>query len=342
MNQYPNYDYQNYDFYQGYTAPPPQPPVKLSRVRWHIGIIAFAAVLVIILTSVAQILIHGVIMESFPEVAENEWYMWAVSSLPMYFVGMPLAFLLLCTIPKYAPPKRKLNPLMWVGFLCLCFTISFAANFVGQYISSWISFLTGAQVENELEQMTVVTPLGINILFVGILAPIFEELFYRKAVIDRLRRYGDLPAILISGVIFGLIHGNLSQLFYATAVGILLSFIYVRTGSVLYTISIHSAFNMIGGVYTTELLRRMGESLTPAEGDTVGEAMLMAYSIFVIFALVVGVIFLIANWRRFRRSLGQGEYTLTREAWSNVIIANPGTWVFVAMIAFLVLSSLFV
>ena len=337
MNQY-----QDYNFYQDYTVPLSPPPVKLSKVRWHVGIIAFAVVLVVLLTSVAQVVIHGVLVSNFPAITENEWYMWVISSLPMYLIGMPVAYLLLLTIPKVDPQRRRFNPLTWVGFLCLCFALSFATNLIGQYISSWVSYLTGAEVENELEQMTVVTPLGINILFVGILAPIFEELFYRKAVIDRLRRYGDLPAILISGVIFGLIHGNLSQIFYATAVGILLSFIYVRTGSVLYTISIHSAFNMIGGVYTTELLRRMGESLTPAEGDTVGEAMLMAYNIFVIFALVVGVIFLIANWRRFRRSLGQGEYTLTREAWSNVIIANPGTWVFVAMIVFLVLSSLLV
>lgn len=337
MNQY-----QNYNFYQDYTMPPPQSPVKLSRVRWHIGIITFAVVLVILLTSVAQVVIHGVLESNFPAITENEWYMWAISSLPMYLIGMPVAYLLLLTIPKVDPQKRRFNPLSWVGFLCLCFALSFAANFIGQYIGSWISYVTGIQVENELEQMTVVTPLGINILFVGILAPIFEELFYRKAVIDRLRRYGDLPAILISGIIFGLIHGNLSQIFYATAVGILLSFIYVRTGSVLYTISIHSAFNMIGGVYTTELIRRMGEELTPAEGDTVGEAMLMAYSIFTVVALIVGVLFCAFNFRRFRRSLRQGEYTLSYDNWMNVIFANPGTWAFILMVAFLILSSLFV
>ncbi len=337
MNQY-----QDYNFYQDYMMPPPPPPVKLSKVRWHVGIIAFAVVLVTLLTSVAQVVIHGVIVSNFPAVTENEWYMWVVSSLPMYLIGMPVAYLLLLTVPKVEPQKRRLNPLVWVGFLCLCFALSFAANFIGQYIGSWISYVTGTQVENELEQMTVVTPLGINILFVGILAPVFEELFYRKAVIDRLRRYGDLPAILISGVIFGLIHGNLSQIFYATAVGILLSFIYVRTGSVLYTISIHSAFNMIGGVYTTELIRRLGDSLTPAEGDTVGEAMLMAYSIFTIAALVVGVIFCIFNLRRFRRSLQQGEYTLSYDNWMNVLIANPGTWVFAVMIVLLIVSSLFV
>lgn len=333
------------DQYQDYTSYPfgaeQTPPVNLSKVRLHTGIIAFAVVLVTLFTSVAQIFADELILTLAPAIAENDWYMWALSSLPMYFVGMPLSYLLLCTLPKYAPQKQKLHPLMWVGFLCLCFALSFVANYFGQYVNAWVYDLFGVQVENELEQMTTVTPLGINILFVGILAPIFEELFYRKAIIDRLRRYGDLPAVLISGLIFGLIHGNLNQIFYTTAVGMLLSFIYVRTGSVLYTISIHAAFNMIGGVYTTELIRRMGEDSLPVEGDTLGQVMLMAYSAFVMISLLVGIIFYLVNARRFHQSLKKGEYTLRFDKWMNVLVFNPGVWLFVAMIALSVVVSLF-
>ena len=248
MNQYPNYDYQNYDFYQGYTMPTPQPPVKLSRVRWHVCIIALAVVMVTVATTVAQAIIYGAVYEYFPALAENDWFMIIASTVPIHLFGMPVAYLLLLTVPKSAPQRRRLNPLMWVGFLCLCFTLSVAANVAGQYFSDWITFLLGIKVENEVQEITSVTPLGVNILVVGLLAPIFEELFYRKAIIDRLRRYGDLPAILISGVIFGLMHGNFSQVFYTTAIGILLGYIYLKTGNVFYTISLHMAYNIIGGV----------------------------------------------------------------------------------------------
>ncbi len=335
MNQY-----QNYTFYQNDAAQivlPTKPP----RARLHTGIIAFSVALVILLTSVAQAIIHGVVLGINPALAENDWYLWVLSVIPMYVFAMPIAYLLLLTIPKSAPQKQKLNPLMWVGFLFLCFALSYAANIAGQYFGDWIYNMLGVEVENELEQMTSVTPLGINLLFVGVLAPIFEELFYRKAVIDRLRRYGDLPAILISGLIFGLVHGNFNQVFYATCVGILLSFIYVRTGSVLYTISIHAAFNMIGGVYTTELIRRMDENMALAENDTVGQIMLMAYTVFTLLSLVVGTIFLLANLRRFSRSLQKGEYTLSFDKWMNALVFNPGMWVFLAIVALLFLSSLF-
>lgn len=336
MNQY-----QNYTAYQNY-ATPVALPQKPPRARLHTGIIAFSVVLVILLTSIAQIVMQVVVEIVNPALMENDWYIWVLSSLPMYFVGMPLAYLLLLTVPKSAPQKQKLNPLMWIGFLFLCFALSFATNYLGQYANDWIYNMLGLEVENAVEEMTSVTPFGMNLLFVGILAPVFEELFYRKAVIDRLRHYGDLPAILISGLIFGLIHGNFSQVFYATAVGMLLGFIYVRTGSVLYTISIHAAFNMIGGVYTTELVRRMGGELVPAEGDTVGQIMLAAYSVFVLLSIVVGTIFLLVNLGRFRRSLKKGEYTLTFDQWMNALVLNPGMWVFVAMIALLFITSLFV
>ena len=334
MNQYPDYT-----FYPNYTIQP-QPPVNLSKVRRHLGIGAVAIALVFVLATVAQFVIHGILLRVAPAITENEWYLWVLSVVPMYLFSMPVAYLFMRLIPASKPQKQKVHPLMWIGFLCLCFALTYGANILGQVFSTWLSNLTGIQIENELEEMTVSTPFAINLLFVGILAPIFEELFYRKAVIDRLRRYGDLPAILISGLAFGLVHGNFNQVFYTVAVGILLSFIYVRTGSVLYTISIHAAFNFIGGVYSTELIRRVGQSLTPAEGDTVGLLMVAAYSLFTIASLIIGIIFFIANIKKFCRSLKKGEERLTFGEWMNVIFLNPGVWMFLAMIALLFLSSL--
>ena len=336
-----DYQYPNYTSYQDYSEPTP-PPAKTSRVRRTVSIVAFAVVLEILLTSVVQVIAHNFVLGNYPAIAENDWYLWALSGLPMYLVAMPVAYILLCFIPKSAPQKQKLNPLMWVGFLFLCFALSYASNLVGQFISTWFSNLTGIQVGNELQEMTSVTPFGINLLFVGILAPIFEELFFRKAIIDRLRRYGDLPAVLISGLIFGLVHGNLNQIFYTVTVGMLLSFIYVRTGSVLYTISIHAAFNLIGGVYTTELIRRLGEDLVPAEGDAVGQIMLLAYSLFVVLSLIIGVIFFLVNIKRFSRSLQKGEAVLTLDKWMNVLTLNPGMWVLAIIVAAMVVSNLLV
>ena len=338
MNQNPDYT-----FYPNQSPTPPMSPLlqaDLPRARKAVGICAAAVAMVFLLATVAQFLMHGIVSIVYPALIENDWYIWLLSSVPMYLVAMPVAYLFMRLVPAQKPQKRKLHPLMWVGFLCLCFAVTYGANILGQYFSYWFSNLTGIQIENELEEMTINTPFALNLLFVGILAPVFEELFFRKAVIDRLRRYGDLPAVLISGLAFGLVHGNFNQVFYTVAVGVLLSFIYVRTGSVLYTISIHAAFNFVGGVYSTELLRRVGETLTPAEGDVVGMIMVAAYALFMIASLIVGTVFFIVNVKKFYQSLQKGEENLSFGEWMRVIFRNPGVWMFLAMVALLFVSSL--
>ena len=337
MNQYPNYTpYQSFQGEEEIVMLPQKPP----RARLHIGTIGFALTLGMLLTMIVQVIGAAVVSVVNPALIENDWFSMAFSVVPIYLIEMPVVYLLLLTIPKSVPQKKKLHPLMWLCFAFLCFFVADLAGFAGQIVEAWIYNFFGIEVQNDLAEMTYITPFGVNFLFIGVLAPIFEELIYRKAIIDRLRRYGDLPAILISGLIFGLIHGNFSQVFYSAAIGLVLGYVYVRTGNVLYTILLHATFNIVSGVYVTELIRRFGSSGIPAEGDTVGNIMVLAYNAFTILAFVVGAIFLLVSIRRFWRSLQKGEYTLTFDQWMKAIFINPGVWVFLLWMALVFISSL--
>lgn len=331
---------QNQDYINEQTdSPAVLLPAKPPRARLHTGIIGFGITAGLFAALVAQVIIYGVVSNVYPALMENDWFVMAFSILPLHWVEMPIAYLFLLTIPKSAPQKQNIKPLTWLGFLFLCFVLAYLSNFIGELVRMGFYNFLGIEIEDTLEEISYITPFGANFLFVGILAPVFEELFYRKAIIDRLRRYGDLPAILISGMIFGLVHGNFSQVFYSIAIGMLLGFVYLRTGKVLVTISLHAAFNLIAGVYTTEITRRVGEGLAPAEGDVIGQLMVGTYEIFVIVALVVGVIFFIANVKRFKRSLQKGEYSLTFDQWMNSLVLNPGVWAFLAWIVILFVSN---
>ena len=94
------------------------------------------------------------------------------------------------------------------------------------------------------------------------------------------------------------------------------------------------------GVYVTELIRRFGSSGIPAEGDTVGIIMVLAYNALMILSVVIGSVFLLVNLKRFYRSLKKGEYTLTFDQWMNALLINPGVWAFVAWMALVFISSL--
>ena len=80
-----------------------------------------------------------------------------------------------------------------------------------------------------------------------------EELLFRHVITRRLLPYGEKTAVLLSGLFFGLAHGNFYQLFYSIAIGMLFSFLYIRTKHLLYPIIFHIAFNFVGGFLPTLL-----------------------------------------------------------------------------------------
>jgi hypothetical protein len=86
----------------------------------------------------------------------------------------------------------------------------------------------------------------VTVIFGVIMAPILEEIFFRKILCTKLLPLGEGYAILLSAAVFGLIHGNLYQFAYAFLVGLLFAFIYVKTGKLRYGIFFHMIINLLG------------------------------------------------------------------------------------------------
>jgi membrane protease YdiL (CAAX protease family) len=153
----------------------------------------------------------------------------------------------------------------------------------------------------------------VMIVIVAVLAPVWEELLFRKFLIDRVVNYGEVTAMLMSGVMFGLYHGNLAQCAYAFAIGCFLAFIYIRTGKIGYTIAIHMFINgfstyltkfMLSGVNIAEmqgyLLNGDTESYTKfVQENMVALAGVAMVGLFVIVAVFVGFILAIVLRKKF-------------------------------------------
>lgn len=97
---------------------------------------------------------------------------------------------------------------------------------------------------NVLESFEVLPGAGILdkvIYFVGIaiVPAIFEELLFRKAILNYSKRFGKLFAVLFSALIFGLIHMNLSQGIFAFILGIIFAIIAIKTNSIKITMLLH-------------------------------------------------------------------------------------------------------
>ena len=91
-------------------------------------------------------------------------------------------------------------------------------------------------------------------LTIGLLAPLAEEIVFRGAILKALlnsRLLGEdrrWAAIGISAAIFALIHFNPAQIPHAFLVGLLLGWMYYRTGSILPGIAYHWANNSVAYV----------------------------------------------------------------------------------------------
>lgn len=158
---------------------------------------------------------------------------------------LPVMALLGRQLPSLKPEKNELNIGRFLALVCICYACMIVGNLVGIGVNlllspgsvdlvSSLASAAGASVE-------------MVVAFV-VLAPVFEELVFRKVIVDRVLPYGEWPAILFSGITFGLFHGNLTQFFYAFLLGAILAYVYIRTGNILYTIGIHACINFLGGV----------------------------------------------------------------------------------------------
>ena len=97
--------------------------------------------------------------------------------------------------------------------------------------------------EDFYDHDSVVVLTGIAIVF---MAPIAEEVFFRGFIFAGLRRYLNLPiAGSISGALFALAHGDPGLIAPFAGVGLVLAFVYERSGSLWTPIGVHFMFNSV-------------------------------------------------------------------------------------------------
>lgn len=85
---------------------------------------------------------------------------------------------------------------------------------------------------------------------VGVLAPVAEEIFFRGFLLAALVSVvGGLRGALVSSAIFSVAHLNVGTLFPIFVMGILLSWLYLRTGSIWPPIIAHAAQNILALIF---------------------------------------------------------------------------------------------
>lgn len=186
-----------------------------------------------------------------------------------------------------------------------------------------------------------------RVITVAILAPIFEELIFRKVLIDHLSYYSKYLAVLVSGIAFGLFHGNFQQFFFAMGLGWFFAYVYVKTGNIKYTIGYHMIVNMTTSVVTMAFTKSYMEAYERIDMDALARGVIrpdmiadlipmllyMGY-MFLLFAIgVAGIILVIVNFKKFK--LQPVENELSKAEAKKEAFTNIGLWVIYAVCLYL-------
>ncbi len=94
--------------------------------------------------------------------------------------------------------------------------------------------------------------LIVQIICLGVLTPIAEELIFRGLIYKRMKKTMNSArnAIVFSGLLFGFYHGNFVQMIYGCLAGFLLAYLYEKYGSIKAPILGHICMNMVALILT--------------------------------------------------------------------------------------------
>ncbi|MEL4309097.1 CPBP family intramembrane glutamic endopeptidase [Joostella sp. CR20] len=150
-------------------------------------------------------------------------------------------------IENYDPRIYLYLPIIGIGI----FLINKPFWDFNKILESYQGISTNDNFFNSKNNITIIYSLISNLL----IAPIVEELFFRKFLLDKLSiKYKPIIALIISSICFSIIHietpNNLIPTFIS---GIILGIIYLKTKKAGYCILLHFIVNLI--IVTTNNVR---------------------------------------------------------------------------------------
>lgn len=129
-------------------------------------------------------------------------------------------------------------------------------------------FADSSQTYQEVADRQYGVAFALGLVLYGVISPLAEEVVFRGVIYNRLRRfYHPAIAIVVSGLFFGAFHGNLVQGVYGACLGMLMAYLYERSGNFCIPILFHAVANL--AVYTTARMEGVQEILFTPGGAVV-------------------------------------------------------------------------
>lgn len=294
-----------------------------KRTFWvlGLGLTAMASI-----TTGVQTIAIGLVNSIDPDFAMSSTFsLLCITAL--YIFGLPVFWLFvrrLPTCPPEAPIPFKGSELLGLGIGSV--GAAYIFNYVGVMLMMFISTLKGQAIPNALDTLLMDASLPLVFVISVVCAPIFEELIFRKILLDRVKPFGDRAAILYSALAFGLYHMNLYQFFYAAALGAIFAYAALRTGNIKISIALHMLLNFFGSFFPLVLQTYFGEYV------------LIAYNALIFGTMAFAAVWFPLNWRKV--VLRGPRFRFSCIVDTRFILMNAGSLFFAAFCAVYIIAGL--
>ncbi len=229
-----------------------------------------------------------------------------ISFVFLYIIPISVAIPLLkpknmCTTVYKKPQYFGAAMSMFPAFYGLAIFANLLTILIGSFFRD-TSLNESFNTVNELAPSGVVSAVVLFIQL-AVIAPLFEEFWFRGIVMQSLRPYGNGFAIFVSALLFGLTHANFGQLFYTFVIGVCLGYVAVSTKSIVVTTVMHAILNSISGILLLLISPEPVQKYLMGKGSDSDPAVIitLVYMFLVIMLMIVGVIMAIFKLKKIRR-----------------------------------------
>lgn len=138
----------------------------------------------------------------------------------------------------------------WVLLIAPCSVLAMWGVFGGLHVSGYVEWMESLGVETVQDTVRLLQDsedplvLGLMAGAAVLAAPLCEEIVFRGYFYPVLKRFaGVWPAAVASSLVFACAHGSLTAALPLFLFGVLLVFLYEKTGSLWAPIAVHFCFN---------------------------------------------------------------------------------------------------
>lgn len=273
-----------------------------------------------------------------PNLLSNQTMMTFFSAIWTYLLPLPIFIYIMRKTEAKTLEKHKMTVKTFVICISITMFLMWIGNIMGVIITSGIGSLIQHEVANPINDVINNSGLVANLIIITTIAPIFEELIFRKLLIDRTIKYGGTISVLLSGLLFAFFHGNLNQFFYAFLLGGFFAIIYIKTGQIKYTIGLHMIINFIGSVvslFVSQPLMDLANGSVISPTSTFG---VILYILITLGLIVMGLIYSIKYFDKSRFDGSEKEIILKNPV--STILLNPGIICFILLMSYTIFTSI--